>query len=362
MRYIDKAVPLLGRSIESYMGNVVHETLEWLYDTSINHDLATKQEVIDYYNRRWVSRWKDDIRVIKNGFDSEHYKDEGRDCVEKYYDRYTPFNQSVVIGLEKRIYMDLPGGKKIMGIIDRLDKKSKTHLEVHDYKTSGRLIEQSQADVDRQLSLYALGIHQNFPEVETVDLIWHFVKFDEEIRSQRDKSRLEKLAIETSSKIDMIESAVKRDDLPPSRSVLCDWCEYKKQCPEFSKIIDNTEIRDVVDKYASLSQNEDIPKADKSVILRTIGDKIKLFSQQTGHRTVKGMTHKAIVEDVFQRIPPSEEDLRWYGLKEALKNMDLVTEDLEGLFSHPELSDEQKNSLKEYFDIERSTKVVIEEL
>ena len=42
--------------------------------------------------------------------------------------------------------------------------------------------------------------------------------------------------------------------------------------------------------------------------------------------------------------------------------MDLVTEDLEGLFSHPELSDEQKNSLKEYFDIERSTKVVIEEL
>jgi hypothetical protein len=74
------------------------------------------------------------------------------------------------------------------------------------------------------------------------------------------------------------------------------------------------------------------------------------------------MTHKAIVEDVFQRIPPSEEDLRWYGLKEALKNMDLVTEDLEGLFSHPELSDEQKNSLKEYFDIERSTKVVIEEL
>ena len=73
MRYIDKAVPLLGRSIESYMGNVVHETLEWLYDTSINHDLATKQEVIDYYNRRWVSRWKDDIRVIKNGFDSEHY-------------------------------------------------------------------------------------------------------------------------------------------------------------------------------------------------------------------------------------------------------------------------------------------------
>ena len=71
MRYIDKAVPLLGRSIESYMGNVVHETLEWLYDTSINHDLATKQEVIDYYNRRWVSRWKDDIRVIKNGFDSE---------------------------------------------------------------------------------------------------------------------------------------------------------------------------------------------------------------------------------------------------------------------------------------------------
>jgi putative RecB family exonuclease len=62
LRYVDKAVPLLGSSIESYMGKVVHEALEWLYDTAINHDLATKKEVIDYYEKRWVSRWKKDIR------------------------------------------------------------------------------------------------------------------------------------------------------------------------------------------------------------------------------------------------------------------------------------------------------------
>ena len=361
LRYVDKVVPLLGGTIESYMGGIVHEALEWLYDTVVNHDLATKEELLSYYDQRWVSRWKEDTRVIKSEFDFDHYKKLGRDCVDKYYERYAPFTQAVTIGLEKRLYIDLPHGKKMIGIIDRRDKKSKTHFEVHDYKTSSRLIEQPQADTDRQLSLYAMAVHQHYPEVETIDLIWHFVKFDAEVKSTRNKNQLQELALETCNKIDMIEAAVADNNLPTSKSMLCNWCEYRKQCPEFAKTVDSREMAEVIDKLVSITQS-DIPEDDKVAILKTIEDKINLFAQQSGQKTLVGTTHRATVEDIFKRIPPDQGDLRWYGLQTALKNMNLEIDDLSNIFHTSELSEEQKNSLKEYFDIERSTKVVLEEL
>ena len=125
--------------------------------------------------------------------------------------------------------------------------------------------------------------------------------------------------------------------------------------------MDSREMAEVIDKLVSITQS-DIPEDDKVAILKTIEDKINLFAQQSGQKTLVGTTHRATVEDIFKRIPPDQGDLRWYGLQTALKNMNLEIDDLSNIFHTSELSEGQKNSLKEYFDIERSTKVVLEEL
>ncbi len=359
LRYIDKAVPLLGPSIESYMGKIVHEALEWLYDTLVNHDLASKKEVIAYYHQKWNSGWNNEIRIVKQEFNSEHYQNLGEECLDMYYERYKPFDQAPILGLEKRVYIDLPEGKKMMGIIDRLDKISSTHFEVHDYKTSNRIMKQSQADMDRQLSLYALGIHQNFPEVEKIDLIWHFVKFDEEVTSARSQSQLEKMALETSSKIDMLESAIELGDLPTSKSILCDWCDYRKQCPEFAKIIKDSDIVETIDDFIKFNDS-DIPEEDKNFILATLEDKIRLFSHQTGRKTLSGTNHKVVLETVFRRIPPDEGDLRWYGLQDSLKEFGISNVDLDKLFDSDLLDDNQRDSLKQYFDFRKTIEVIID--
>lgn len=356
LKYIDKAVPLLGPSIESYMGKVVHEALEWLYDTAINHDLATKNEVIEYYETRWKTGWNNDIRVIKREFDAEHYKNIGKLCIEMYYERYKPFDKSIVMGLEKRIYVDLPEGKKMIGYIDRLDKKSANHFEIHDYKTSNRVMDQSTADIDRQLAIYALGIKQNFPEVEKVDLVWHFVKYDEEVVSIRNDLQLEELALETTEKINKIESAV---DYPTSTSILCEWCDYKKQCPEFGQAIDGSDIKNTIDEFIRISDSP-MPPEDKEFVLRTIGDKIRLFSQQTNKLVLEGTDKKILVENKFVRVPPDESDLRWYNLQNMLKNLGIETEDYNDLFENPKLSEEEKATLKQFFDIKKTIELRIE--
>jgi len=33
LKYIDKIIPEVEKSIESHLGSVVHETLEWLYNS-----------------------------------------------------------------------------------------------------------------------------------------------------------------------------------------------------------------------------------------------------------------------------------------------------------------------------------------
>ena len=73
----------------------------------------------------------------------------------------------------------------MQGYIDRLDKIGDGHLSVHDYKTSNRVPPQAKADQDRQLGLYALAVHQKYPDIKKIDLVWHYVRFDEEVRSSR---------------------------------------------------------------------------------------------------------------------------------------------------------------------------------
>ncbi len=44
---------------------------------------------------------------------------------------------------------------------------------------------QSYFDSDRQLALYQLGVQDMFDDASEVDLVWHYLVFDWEIRSQR---------------------------------------------------------------------------------------------------------------------------------------------------------------------------------
>ena len=95
----------------------------------------------------------------------------GQKWVEQYWNRYQPFDQGITIDLECKVYIDLPGGGKVMGYIDRLEKAGNNHFVIHDYKTSGRLPTPHETENDRQLALYMLGIQQRYPDLKKLDLV-----------------------------------------------------------------------------------------------------------------------------------------------------------------------------------------------
>ena len=95
LRYVDRVKPVLGNTIESFMGSMVHDSLEWLYKLARDSNVASKDSLLEKYDQLWSENWKDDIRVVKKDLTAENYKQTGKGCLEMYYDRYHPFDQAI---------------------------------------------------------------------------------------------------------------------------------------------------------------------------------------------------------------------------------------------------------------------------
>jgi len=383
LRYIDRLKPKLGNTIESYMGSMVHDALEWLYGLVRDSHIVSKEALLKKYDQIWKENWKDNIRVVKKDLTADNFKQTGSSCLEMYYSRYHPFDQAITIGLEERMMIALPEDKKMQGYIDRLDKISEGHLSVHDYKTSSRVPPQAKADQDRQLGLYALAVQQKYPDVSQIDLIWHYVRFDEEVRSSRSQKQLDKMVVDTLSLIKEVEVATECKDFPTKTSILCNWCEYKAQCPEYSHqfssqepipILETTTINasqaaETVDKLVELKDKKKSMNADIEAMIETLENRLMVYSKESGHKSIFGKDYKASFNDRNSVHIPDKKDLRRSELETALKDMELWNElqelsvyRLKSLLKSDSWSSEQKTAILKYMDSDSSVTVSLKKL
>lgn len=269
-QYVERLTATLGDTIEAFMGSRVHDALEKLYRDLKMTRLLSREELTDYYERNWEKRWEDSIRVIKKEYTPEDYRKKGRKCLGDYYRHYHPFDQGRTIGIEERVSVELGRGRTLAGFIDRLVSLDEVTYEIHDYKTSNRLPTQEEADNDRQLALYQLAVQSMWDDVKKVELVWHYLVFDRELRSTRTLGDLEVLKKEINRLIDIIEST---REFKPRPSSLCDWCEFKNICPVWKheyileeltpeEFKENDGVR-LVDRYWALQEEENRLKEKK---------------------------------------------------------------------------------------------------
>jgi putative RecB family exonuclease len=149
------------------------------------------------------------------------------------------------VATEKRVTvrLDPESRYQLIGFIDRIDKVGDGIIEIHDYKTAGALPSRDEVDADRQLALYQLAVGQMLPNVRDVTLIWHFLRFDEEIRSRRTPDQLEQVRAATIQRIQEIEAAESAGDFPATVSALCAWCPYQAICPQWKHEHDTRDLQ-----------------------------------------------------------------------------------------------------------------------
>jgi putative RecB family exonuclease len=262
LTYIDR-IKRETEGIEAFLGNRVHETLKKVYDNIRRTKLDRLDEMLAYYESLWQKNWHDDIVINRKELTADHYRNLGRKILETYYQRYAPFSTDITIGTELMLNFSLDEAKKyrLTGLVDRLARDPNGVFWIHDYKTSAHLPSQEEADRERQLTLYQIGVRQRWPDIQNIRLVWHYLAFDYELISMRTDASLAELIKNTTQLIDRIQADI---EFAPKESVLCDWCEYPDLCPQRKHlfIVENLPPNQyltepgvaLVNKYAELKQ------------------------------------------------------------------------------------------------------------
>lgn len=339
LHYIDKVEIEETESIEAFLGARVHESLERLYKDVRMTKVPKLEEIIEDFDRAWDENWHDGIMIVRKQYGAENYKEIGRNCLTRYYQRYYPFNDAITVATEYRVAfpIDDQGRYWIQGVIDRLAIRKDGTYEIHDYKTSGTLPSQQRVDQDRQLALYQIGVKQYWPDVEQIELIWHYLFFDVEMRSKRTPDDLARVKADVIDLINRIESDT---EFRPSEGPLCDWCPYPEFCPAkkhevlTSKLPVNEYLNEagvvLVNRYAEIQRSI----SEYSQELEKVKEALIEYARKNQVEVIKGSDHKAIVRFYHSLSFPRKDEpgraeldklVRALGIWDKVSNLDTIS-------------------------------------
>ena len=163
--YIDKNYKK-DESIEAFLGKLIHQTLEWIYDKKIkeNKTYYSLDSIINFYKEAWNDNWHHNILKYKYIRRKKvDYFTSGVNFLVKYYQIFGPgFNQNIY-KVEEEIEFEL-GGYTIKAIIDRIDREG-DKIHIIDYKTGKKMLSDKKLKGDMQMGIYGVGLSSIFPEV-----------------------------------------------------------------------------------------------------------------------------------------------------------------------------------------------------
>jgi len=301
LQYIDKVEVEEFESVEAFLGSLVHETMEKLYQDVQMTKIPTAEELVAVFDDLWDDRWHDGIKVVKKAYNADHYREIGRKCVADYHAGHYPFDHARTIALEHLVFFPLDDDEQywIRGIIDRISVTRDDRYEIHDYKTSSRLMTQRAADRDRQLALYQIGVGRMWKDAKDVDLVWHYMAFGRELRSTRTPEQLEAMKGDVMNLISRIES---ERNFYPRETPLCNWCAYTEHCPAKSPVkvaaatAANEYLKEsaaaLVNKYAVLSSR----KGEVEEELGRVREALVEHAKKNRVQNIRGDKHKVFVK------------------------------------------------------------------
>jgi len=378
LQFVDRVETEALESIEAFLGSRVHETLQKLYEDLKFEKKDSLEDLISYLHKIWDDNWDDSIIIVKEEYGPENYLAMAEKYITNYYKRYHPFDQGKTIALEQRISIDLDesGDYQMSGVIDRLSEAKDGYYEIHDYKTSSKLPLNEYIVSDRQLALYMIGVKDGYPDVRDVRLIWHFLAFDKEVDSTRTDAELEQLKKDTIGLIDMVEGD-ERFVAKPSK--ICDWCEFKPVCRQWSHLYKikekpgNEYLSDsgvkLVNRYAELKSKQKLVNDEIGGELEKLEEAIIRFAEKEKVDCVFGSKNKVKIALSERYSFPSknskereelEQILEKYGKLQEVQQLDTAA--LGKIIQEKQLDDELLKLLKDYIEIERSKRLYISKI
>lgn len=374
-QYIDCVEVEAVTTVEAYLGQKVHQALEKLYRDKLHEKSLSLDELLGHFQRLWQEEPAESLIIVKKDYTAENYRRMGERFLTDYYNRYKPFNQGRVLGLETKdlLSLDTQGNYKFHIRIDRLVDRGQGSYEVHDYKTNSSLPRQEELDEDRQLAMYALWVRRRFKDFKNIRLVWHFLAFDKEMESFRTDEQMQQLREEILARIQEIEAA---REFPPRLSFLCDWCLYKPICPmwkhgvELEEKSENEYLDDpgvkLVDEYVRTKNEYDEYREEAEKKLEKLKQALVSFCEKEGFSVVFGSEKKITVKEQeaikFPAKNTEERDkltavLKGIGRWEDVSELDTYT--LARILKNSEWPEDHLALLRSYQVLEKTSRLTV---
>ncbi|NOZ79458.1 MAG: PD-(D/E)XK nuclease family protein [Acidobacteria bacterium] len=225
-RYID-GLSEAFRSIESYLGNIVHEVLEWMYARRDTGESPTLDAILDELARRWQASWSEEIAVIRVGNDPQDSYRSGREMLTTFYHRVFIHDRSTTVALEQRLHARLADGIAFTGFADRIGRTANGQLFVVDYKTSSREGDAGDFSEGLQAPLYAASAMDRHGDA-TCLAGYHYLRFG--TTNWRPVTRQQGAGIRARF-TELARQALLATEFPARPGVLCAWCGFNRTCP-----------------------------------------------------------------------------------------------------------------------------------
>jgi putative RecB family exonuclease len=216
---------------ETLLGNFVHEVLEFFY--AMPSESRTKDVAKSLASQVWLgSNWEERVKpFVPNPDEFRLFRWNAWWCIEHLWDIEDP-TLTEPAGIETELNGEL-AGVSLKGFIDRYSINDET-LTISDYKTGKTPKKHYVDDKFLQLKIYAtLSEAIGMPPTSSIELLYlkDGVVFKAPL-TDSDKYDVIKYVTSTKARID---EACDTHEFPANRSILCDWCSYRRVCPAWKK-------------------------------------------------------------------------------------------------------------------------------
>ncbi len=225
-RYLKKKKEAF-RSVESYLGNVVHDTLEWLYHERDTKTSPTLEAAVADCERRFAEKWAENIVIIRIDEQRSTYENLGRDLVTRFHQVTFSKDRSETIALEQRLALKLTPEIHFTGFADRIGRTAQGRLFVVDYKTSKSVGDKSEFSEGLQAPLYAHCALKRYGDHEAL-AGYHYLRHEKtnwiSVTSKDGEAVMQRFTA-------LANEALSATEFPATPAILCAWCGFNNICP-----------------------------------------------------------------------------------------------------------------------------------
>jgi len=215
------------RSIESFLGNAVHDVLEWMYarrDSGLAPDEST---ILERFAAGWNKDRDDTVAIVRVDDEEDAYMKLGREMLTRFFRDTFARDRSETVALEQRLTVRLSDTVVFTGFADRIGRTEQGRLFVIDYKTSKNEGDGSEFSEGLQAPLYAACVLGDYGEEEAL-AGYHYLRHGTTRWQQVDGERAAQLLERF---LDLANEAAAAGEFPARPGILCAWCGFNAQCP-----------------------------------------------------------------------------------------------------------------------------------